>query len=130
MNDSIEHLFQFNCKLILFQEDHEDINIQPVENPNFNFVPESEIMFHKKPKEPLVFRRGDAEPPQAVAELLPQEELLKKIKDRKAKKEKEENGNSFLQIINFSQIVSVEDFRELQKPDIEEADYKELDVSI
>ncbi|KAI6183938.1 hypothetical protein M3Y97_00542500 [Aphelenchoides bicaudatus] len=96
-------------KVFVNPEDHEDVNIQPVENPNFNLAP-NEIIIHKKPKEPLVFRRGGEEP--AAAELLPQEELLKKIKERKAKKENEEN---------------VEDFRELQKPDIEEADYKDID---
>jgi hypothetical protein len=82
-------------KCFKFQEDHEDVNIQPVENPNFHVVPETEIFFNKKPKEALVFRRGGEEKaPPVIADLLPQEELMKKINDRKAKKDKanEDNG--------------------------------------
>lgn len=78
--------------------------MQPVENPNFNLVPDNEITFHKRPREPLVFRR-DGEDPPAIVELLPHEELSKKINDRKAKKEKEkeneeDNGNNHKQIQN------------------------------
>jgi len=96
---------------------HEEAEIQPVDSPNFNVVPDTEIHFHKKPKQPLVYRRGGGEVednPAAIAELMPQEELLKKINDRKAKKDKANEEN-------------VEDFREMPEPDAHEMDYKEVD---